>query len=144
MRGAVAFYRPDFHLSETLPAELGLSAERLLDGTPFGLGHALFAVLAAGLVAHHAGREAWTQAGAHRWVLGASVLLLGSTISGILSMQHIRNLRGIGLQKTHENAVTTGKVSHLSFLNGELLLETDNAALKKINLRGEALGDIAG
>jgi hypothetical protein len=76
--------------------------------------------------------------------IGGQALLLGSTISGILSMQHIRNLRGIGIQKTHENAVTTGKVSHLSFLNGELLLETDNAALKKINLRGEALGDIAG
>ena len=69
------------HRSQVLTGlSLGLAAELLLDGTPFGLGHALFAVLAAGLVAHHAGREAWTQAGAHRWVLGASVLLLGSTM----------------------------------------------------------------
>lgn len=76
--------------------------------------------------------------------IGGTALLLGSTISGILSMQHIRQLRGISVSKSHENAVTTGKVGHLSFLNGELLLDTDNAHLKKINLRGEALGDVVG
>jgi Domain of unknown function (DUF4173) len=59
---------------------LGLAAEVLLDGADFGLGHALFAVLTATLVALQGGREAWQQAGAHRWVLLASVLLFGSTM----------------------------------------------------------------
>lgn len=76
--------------------------------------------------------------------IGGQALLLGTTISGILSMQHIRQLMGISTERTNENAVTRGKVGRLSFLNGELLIETDNAALKKINLRGEALGDLGG
>lgn len=76
--------------------------------------------------------------------IGGQALLLGTTISGILSMQHIRQLMGISTERTHQSAVTTGKVGRLSFLNGELLLETDNAAMKKINLRGEALGDLSG
>ena len=51
---------------------LGLATELLLDGTPFGLGHALFALMVAGLLVAHSGREAWESAGAHRWLLGAS------------------------------------------------------------------------
>ncbi len=58
---------------------LGLAVELLLDGAPFGLGHALFAVLLGGLVAAQGGREGWQQAGIHRVVLGAAVLLLAST-----------------------------------------------------------------
>lgn len=58
---------------------LGLATELLLDGTPFGLGHALFGVMLAAAIVLHSGREAWQSAGAHRWVLGAAVLLLAST-----------------------------------------------------------------
>jgi hypothetical protein len=58
---------------------LGLATELLIDGSSYGLGHALFGVLIAGLVIFSAGREAWESAGAHRWLLLASVLLLGST-----------------------------------------------------------------
>ncbi len=63
-----------------LGASLGLATELLLDGAAFGLGHAIFAVLVAGLMVIHAGREAWQVAGAHRWLLLAAVLLFGSTM----------------------------------------------------------------
>ncbi|MCK6575425.1 DUF538 domain-containing protein [Myxococcota bacterium] len=76
--------------------------------------------------------------------IGPHALLLGTTISGVLSMQHIRQLVGIGVERTQGNNVQTARAGRLSFLNGELLLETDDAALKKINLRGEALGDLGG
>lgn len=59
---------------------LGLATAVLLDDQPFGLGHALFAVLAAGLLIASAGREAWQSAGAHRWLLVAAVLLFSSTM----------------------------------------------------------------
>ncbi len=59
---------------------LGLATELLLDGRDFGLGHALFAVLVAAFVVINAGKEAWQSAGAHRWLLLASVLLLSSTM----------------------------------------------------------------
>ena len=58
---------------------LGLATELLLDGADFGVGHAVFAVLVAGMLVVNAGREAWQAAGAHRWLLGASVLLFAST-----------------------------------------------------------------
>lgn len=58
---------------------LGLATELLLDGAKFGLGHAIFAVLVASFVVLNAGREAWQSAGAHRWLLVASVLLMSST-----------------------------------------------------------------
>jgi hypothetical protein len=76
--------------------------------------------------------------------IGPHSLLLGTTISGILSMQHIRQLSGIGVERTQGNAVHSARAGRLSFLNGELLLETDDAALKKINLRSEALADLGG
>jgi hypothetical protein len=59
---------------------LGLAAELLLDQAPFGLGHALFALLLGGFIASHAGKEAWQSAGQHRGVLIAAVLLLASTM----------------------------------------------------------------
>lgn len=59
---------------------LGLATELLLDGADYGLGHALFAVLVGTFMAVNAGKEAWQAAGAHRWVLLASVLLLASTM----------------------------------------------------------------
>lgn len=59
---------------------LGLAAALLLDGQPFGLGHALFALMTAGLMVASAGREAWQSAGEHRWLLGAAVLLFSSTM----------------------------------------------------------------
>lgn len=58
---------------------LGLATELLLDGADFGLGHALFGVLLSGLIIITSGREAWQSAGAHRWLLLAATLLLGST-----------------------------------------------------------------
>lgn len=59
---------------------LGLCAEVLLDDTAYGLGHALFALLAGGAMALHGGRESWQRAGQHRWVLAAAVLLVSSTM----------------------------------------------------------------
>lgn len=59
---------------------LGLATELLLDGTQFGLGHAIFGVLVAAFVVLSAGKEAWHSAGGHRWLLLAAVLLLGSTM----------------------------------------------------------------
>lgn len=59
---------------------LGLAAALLLDGQPFGLGHALFAVMAAAVMSLSAGREAWQSAGAHRGLLAAAVLLCASTM----------------------------------------------------------------
>ena len=58
---------------------LGLVTELLIDGTPFGLGHALFALMVGTMIVVHGGKEAWETAGAHRWILGAAVLLLAST-----------------------------------------------------------------
>ena len=63
-----------------LGLSLGLATELLLDGADFGLGHAIFAVLLASFVVINAGREAWQSAGAHRWLLLASVLLFSSTM----------------------------------------------------------------
>lgn len=59
---------------------LGLAAELLLDGTAFGLGHALFAILAGAALAFHGGRETWQRAKEHRWLLGAAVALVASTM----------------------------------------------------------------
>ncbi len=58
---------------------LGLLAELLLDGAPWGVGHGVFGLVVAGAVVRHGGREAWQAAGAHRWLLGAAVALLAST-----------------------------------------------------------------
>ncbi|MDP2276334.1 MAG: DUF4173 domain-containing protein [Archangium sp.] len=59
---------------------LGLATELLLDGSDFGLGHAIFGVLVAGFIVVSAGKEAWQSAAGHRWLLLAAVLLLGSTM----------------------------------------------------------------
>ncbi|MBL8911413.1 MAG: DUF4173 domain-containing protein [Archangium sp.] len=59
---------------------IGIAAEVLLDDTAYGLGHALFALFAGGAIAFHGGRESWQRAGEHRWVLGAAVLLVVSTM----------------------------------------------------------------
>ncbi len=59
---------------------LGFAAEILLDGMPFGAGHALFSMtLGAALIAI-GGREVWQSAREHRGLLLQSVLLMSSTM----------------------------------------------------------------
>ncbi|MFO0597084.1 MAG: DUF4173 domain-containing protein [Myxococcaceae bacterium] len=59
---------------------LGLALELFVDGVPFGVGHALFAVLIGVAIATHGGKEGWQRAGEHRWMLFAGVLLWASVM----------------------------------------------------------------
>ncbi|MFZ5439207.1 MAG: DUF4153 domain-containing protein, partial [Myxococcota bacterium] len=59
---------------------LGLLGALLLDGTPFGVAHALFGLSLATALAGHTGREAWQQAREHRWLLVGATLLFASTM----------------------------------------------------------------
>lgn len=59
---------------------LGFAAEVLLDGAPFGLGHALFSVMLAATLITLGGREVWQSAREHRWLLVQAVLLVSSTM----------------------------------------------------------------
>lgn len=59
---------------------LGFAAEVLLDGAPFGLGHALFSVSLAAVLITLGGREIWQSAREHRGLLLQAVLLVSSTM----------------------------------------------------------------
>lgn len=59
---------------------LGFAAEVLLDGMPFGVGHAVFSLLLGGALIAVGGREVWQTAREHRWLLLQAVLLVSSTV----------------------------------------------------------------
>ncbi len=73
-------------------AVLGLLAELLLDGAPFGAGYALFAALASVSLIAVGGREAWQTAKESRWLLLGAAALFGATM---LNDAHWLNLMNV-------------------------------------------------